>query len=98
MSEVKFTGKPKDGRSQPFRRTIKHDYWAIADKLKQHPNEWALCFEHVPVAVANSIRRGVRALPRDEFLMMTTNNTSTPPRTCDVHLMYVPKKERKPQI
>jgi hypothetical protein len=98
MSDVKFEGAPKDGRSKPFRRTIKHDYWKIADQLREHPNEWALCFKGVPVAIPNAIRRGVRALPRDEFLMMTTNNTATPPRTCDVHLMYVPKKQRKPQL
>lgn len=98
MSEVTFTDEPQDGRSQPFRRVIVHDYWTVADQLREHPNEWALCFKDVPVSVSNAIRRGVRALPLDEFRMRTSNNTATPPRTCDVYLMYVPKKQRKPQI
>jgi hypothetical protein len=96
MSDVKFTGRPEDGRSQPFRRVVVRDYWSVADRLRERPGEWALCFENVPIAVPNAIRRGVRALPRDEFEMKTANNTATPPRTCDVYLRY--KRPRKPQL
>ena len=97
MTQVKFIdGKPGDGRSKTFRRTVVWDYWTVADQLRQNPGEWALCFKTAPISVPNAIRRGVRALPLDEFEMKTENNTATPPRTCDVYLRY--KKPRQPQL
>lgn len=100
MSRVEFK-TPTDGRSKRPRRVLKYDYWAAADQLKAHPGEWALCFEHVSVAVPNAIRRGVRALPLgdgpDQFEMKTENNTYGQNRTCDVYLKYG-KKPRNPQL
>jgi hypothetical protein len=88
---IRFQNPPKRERA---RRVLVHDYWAIADQLRERPGEWALCFPAARVAIAYSIRRGVRALPRDEFEMRTENNTSEPPRTCDIYLRYKPKQVR----
>lgn len=91
-------GEPLDNRTRTdIKRVVVHDYWTIADKLRARPGEWALVFPEARIAIANSIRRGVRALPKDEFEMMTNNNTAEPPRTCDIYLRYNPKKPRQPQ-
>lgn len=94
MTDVEFRN-PKSG-SERARRVLVHDYWDVADKARAHPGKWILAFEQAPISVANSIRNGVRALPKDEFQVVTENNTRVPPRTCDIMVRYRPP--RKPQL
>jgi len=84
---VEFTQPP------PMTR---YDWQSVADELRQKPNEWARVFKDGPVSAVNSLRQGVAALPPEEFKFRTSNNDKTArPRTCDLWIMYTPRKKGK---
>lgn len=72
------------------------DWYAVADQMREKPNEWARVFTDGPVSLVNSLRQGVQALPPEEFKFRTSNNNKTArPRTCDLWIMYTPRKKGK---
>ena len=81
--------------SEPPARPVKYDWAAIADQLRASPGDWFLIFEGGPASTAGAVRAGkMKALPPEEFEVLTSNNTRTSPRTCDMRMRYIKPKRK----
>jgi hypothetical protein len=77
------------------------DWTAIAQALRENPEQWLKLFDSGPASVVNAIRQGsIRALRpmvlrggRGGFEVRTTENRPGPPRTATCYLRYVPGEE-----
>lgn len=75
---------------------VRYDWAKIAKQLRRRPNKWALVFERDRTSVAHAIRiNSIKPLTRDKgFEVRTSNNTREQPRTCTLHVRYVPEKDQ----
>lgn len=73
----------------PPERTIR-DWDSVAQALRANPGRWALIGEDEGISVANAIRQGIKAIPKEGGFEMTTSNTrrDVSPPTCDIYLRY----------
>lgn len=91
-------GKTIEGwEDPPPPRPQRYDWDAIAKKLRRRPEKWAKVFERDRTSLTVALRAGsIKALHPDKgFEVRTSNTTREPPRTCTLHMRYVPEKDRE---
>lgn len=93
MTDTKPITKVKPSEP-PAPKRSRYDWASIAEQLRSAPGEWHLIFQGGSAHTADAIRRGhITAFPVGEFEVQTSDNVRTPPRTCTLHMRFIPKKK-----
>lgn len=85
----------KFDRPLPRRNNQRHDWAAVAERLRSHPGEWGVVQEVIKVSTVNALRQGsIRILaPELGFEVQTRHNVREPVRTCELWMRYVPERD-----
>lgn len=90
------SGKTIAGWEDPPVKRLRYDWQDISAKLKKKPGTWAKIFDRDRTSLAVALRSGSIAALRPElgFEVRTSNNTTSAPRTCTLHMRYVPERDQ----